>query len=96
MTPYKESIFRELEKVLADAAPEQIERLLSDIAQGKFTETAQTRAGLNDNHCNVTDINALGNQRRIGASGVRHRGLREQGTPLSQTARDIRRVGYSS
>lgn len=59
MTPYKEDLFRELEEVLAKAEPEQIERLLSDIAHGEFRETAQTRAGANDNHCNVTNINRV-------------------------------------
>jgi ketol-acid reductoisomerase len=54
--PYKEDIFRELEALLATAEPEQIERLLSDIATGQFAETAQTRAGTNDDRANVTDI----------------------------------------
>lgn len=56
MTPYKQDIFRELEILLANAEPEEIKALLSDIAHGKFAETAQTRAGSNDNRENVTDI----------------------------------------
>jgi ketol-acid reductoisomerase len=96
MTPYKESIFRELEKVLAKAAPEQIERLLNDIAQGKFTETAQTRAGANDNHCNVTGINELADKRRGETVHVKDRSSRNHGAQLSAAARDVRRAGYSS
>lgn len=56
MTPYKDEIYHELEIVLSRAAPEQIKRLLNDIAQGRFSETAQTRAGDNDNRANVTDM----------------------------------------
>lgn len=105
MTPYKEHIFRELEQVLANAAPEQIERLLSDIATGQYSATAQTRAGTNDNHCNVTDINDLANARRVDSATARSRAhvarmksraLRAQSEQLSIAARDVRRMGYSS
>jgi|GEM_PF-2740235 hypothetical protein len=105
MTPYKESIFRELEQILAAAEPEQIERLLSDIATGTFSETAQTRAGTNDNHCNVTGINELVDQRRADAAGMRTHGgtvrlkghgLRDRSEQLSTEARNQRRAGYSS
>ena len=54
--PYKADIFRELEAVLANASPEQITRLLNDIATGQFAETSQTRAGSNDDRSNVTDM----------------------------------------
>ena len=54
--PYKDDIFRELEAILARAETAQIERLLSDIARGSFSETARTRAGSNDNRKNVTDM----------------------------------------
>ncbi|RKE92122.1 hypothetical protein C8N30_3879 [Sulfitobacter guttiformis] len=59
MTPYKERIFSQIEKVLSQAEPAQIEKLLSDIASGQFCQTAQTRAGDNDNHSNVTNINCI-------------------------------------
>jgi hypothetical protein len=89
MTPFKEDIFRELEALLADARPEQIERLLSDIAQGTYTETSQTRAGSNDNRANVTDM--------IRAKGpVAIRLKSDQGLQLSAAARDVRRKRYSS
>ena len=105
MTPYKDDIFRELEKVLANAAPEEIERLLKDIATGKFDETAQTRAGLNDDQSNVTDINDRANQRRDEAAGARSRAevaratsreTREHCEQLSDASRNVRRAGYSS
>lgn len=56
MMQYKDEIYHELEIVLSRAGPEQIKRLLKDIAQGHFSETAQTRAGDNDNRANVTDM----------------------------------------
>lgn len=56
MTASKSDIFRQLEAVLAEAEPAQIEQLLSDIANGTFCETAQTRAGTNDSQCNVTHM----------------------------------------
>ncbi|WP_298865101.1 hypothetical protein [uncultured Sulfitobacter sp.] len=90
MTPYKEDIFRELKQVLAEAEPEQIERLLSDIAHGEFVETAQTRAGSNDNQCNVTNINHVVGSVKAGASRPRNP---EQ---LSDASRQTRRTGYSS
>jgi hypothetical protein len=91
MTPYKEDIFREVQKALAEAKPEQIERLLHDIANGAFCETAQTRAGTNDNHCNVTGINELVHQRRQDAV-KRHNSSGQ----LSAGARAGRRAGYSA
>ncbi|WP_299031917.1 hypothetical protein [uncultured Sulfitobacter sp.] len=86
MTPYKAYIFDELKAVLAKAEPEQIERLLHDIAQGTFLETAQTRAGDNDNQTNVTNM-------------VKHRIEAADCAPtqeLSDAARDTRRMRYSS
>lgn len=89
MMPYKEDIFRELEVVLAHARPEQIERLLSDIANGKFAQTAQTRAGSNDDRANVTDM--ISADARISV-----RLKKTQGVQLTAAARDVRRKRYSS
>jgi|TARA_B110000908_G_scaffold103908_1_gene122341 hypothetical protein len=89
MTPYKEDIFRELKEVLAKAEPEQIEQLLSDIAHGEFVETALTRAGANDDQCNVTSMNHAVNATK--ASPARPRSE----TQLSDASRQKRRAGYS-
>lgn len=87
--PYKDDIFRELEAVLANAEPEQIKHLLADIAQGRFSETAQTRAGGNDNRANVTDM--------VHAKSPEDRHVRSlSGGQLSVAAREKRRAGYSS
>ena len=56
MMPYKDDILRELEAALAQAEPEKIRRVLSDIARGQFSEAAQTRAGGNEDRSNVTDM----------------------------------------
>ncbi len=88
MTPYKEDIFRELEQIIAKAAPEQIERLLGDIAAGRFDQTAQTRAGNNDDQTNVTDINHRAHQR--------HDEVAVECDELSATPRKLRRAGYST
>ncbi|MGB5865114.1 MAG: hypothetical protein WBG95_12545 [Sulfitobacter sp.] len=54
--PYKDDIFRELEVALSKATPEQVAKLLSDLATGRYAQTAQTRAGTNDDRSNVTDM----------------------------------------
>ena len=89
MTQYKEDIFCELERVIANAAPEQIERLLSDIAAGKFDETAQTRAGNNDDQTNVTNINHRANQ-HCDETGE----ARGECDDLSVTSRRLRHAGF--
>lgn len=90
MTPYKEDIFRELKEVLAKAEPEQIEQLLSDIAHGEFVETALTRAGRNDNQCNVTSMNhAVGEAKVSPACPCSE-------AQLSDASRQKRRAGYSA
>lgn len=91
MTPYKEDIFRELKKVLAKAKSEELEQLLSDIANGAYCETAETRAGSNDNQCNVTNIST-------GAAAIKEHAPRAAAaaTQLSDVSREKRRAGYSS
>jgi hypothetical protein len=91
MTPYKEDIFRELEQVIANAAPEQLEQLLRDIAAGKFDQTAQTRAGSNDDQTNVTDINHRTSQQHVEAPEVCG-----EFHSLSVASRKLRHAGYSS
>jgi len=90
MTPYNAEIFAKLEAMLAEAAPRQIERLLSDIATGQYSETAQTRAGDNDDQTNVTGINdrARVQSRRLAS--------RTPCAELSAASRDTRRQRYSS
>ena len=90
MTPYKDDIFCELKQVLAEARPEQIKRLLSDIAHGEFVETAQTRAGTNDNQCNVTNINHVVTPAKAEVSPIRDT------AQLSDASRQLRRAGYSA
>jgi hypothetical protein len=91
MTPYKEDIFREIEAVLAKAAPEDIELLLNDIACGHFDETAETRAGTNDNHCNVTNIKELAQQRLD-----RDASSRKVSDQLSEVSYNERRAEHSA
>jgi hypothetical protein len=94
MTRYKADIFRELEAVLANADSRQIERLLSDIACGRFSETALTRAGDNDDTSNVTDINQKAT--RGEETKPAHRVAKVSNDELSGASRDERRQRYSS
>jgi hypothetical protein len=102
MTPYKKDIFHEVKAVLAVAEPEQIKLLLSDIASGQFPETAQTRAGANDNHSNVLQITGSAGRastaNRLHANALRHHSqeLRERSAQLSKACRDLRQKRYSS
>ncbi len=93
MTQYKADIFRELEAVLANADSKQIERLLRDIARGQFSETAQTRAGDNDDTSNVTGINETMSRR---VSKPAKHPAQVFIDELSGPSRDVRRQRYSS
>jgi hypothetical protein len=93
MTQYKADIFRELEAVLANADSKHIERLLRDIARGQFSETAQTRAGDNDDTSNVTGINEKAPRVKSKPS---HCAARVFNDELSGPSRDERRQRYSS
>lgn len=83
MTPCKSDILCAVEAVLAEAEPEQLERLLRDIANGEFSETAQTRAGKNDNPTNVTNITANADQhgKKTISRSVKKDGVTRSGAP---------------